>query len=561
MESLMPAANHILQKGLRYRITSRDRAPQIISLHHATGEVDHVLLPFDAFASFLTAPLPHGAEIYARNVQIRRKRASPWAKVRKGSEAARIRKKARFAAPLRHGGCILSYDRPAKGAPRQSLIDNRGMDLGSESLATLLSSEMLLDPLPRLPHSDAPAPVFSGTIAIVLHLHYPELWDEFAAVFTHSKLRFRLIVTLTTENPTLAAKITTQFSDSHVLTTENLGRDIRPFVAVLQSGLLDEVDLVCKLHAKRSLASGVTGARFGHLWRRRAVLDLLGSPRQVQSILTRFQTQPRLGMAGPATLRLKNGSGIDPGFEASQPVRHDLCAKAGLDPAHITDDFFAGTMFWARRTALEPLRSLALPDDLYTPESAQTGDQFEHALERFFADCARAQDMRLGDIEPLALVPQNTSLRSDKGEILAPHALFEAPRAMYRHRWARPLPDDLTGRKVALVSTLDPLENLNAKGWLTAICLSTEDVSDSAADAIFLRASGGFDMALFADALHSAPQLWESDALQLVTVDEIIPLSLTNPETRRLINDTLCWHRASETHHRTTRLLKELLQT
>lgn len=559
----MSATTHSLQKGLRYRLSSRNRAPQIIALHHVTGEVDHILLPFDAFPDVLIAPLPHDAEIHAEGLELRRKYAAPWAKVRAGSEAARIRKKARFAAPLRYGGCILSYRSPAKGAPRQSLIDNRGMDLGSESLATLLSSEMLLDALPALPDKDAPAPAFSGTIAIVLHLHYPELWDEFAAVFAHSGLTFRLIVTLTAPDPDLADRITAQFPDAHIRTIDNLGRDIRPFVTVLQSGLLDGVDLVCKLHGKRSLDSGVTGARFGHLWRRRALLDLLGSPRHVQAILNRFDTQPRLGMVGPATLRLKNGSGTDPGFKASQPIRQDLCVKTGLDPAHITDDFFAGTMFWVRRTALEPLRNLALPDNLYTQENAQTGDQFEHALERFFADCTRAQDMRLGDIEPLALVGPETQLRSDKGEILAPHALFEAPRAMYRHRWATALPDDLSGQNVALVTTPVLVERVKAQGWLTALCATSEPTQPSPADALFLRDPGGFEMALFADALRSAPQLWQAEAVQLVTQTQTISLpraALQNSDIRATLSETLVWHRSSETRHRTTQPLKALLQ-
>lgn len=559
----MSASANLLRAGQRYRITCKDRSPQIIAVHHATGEIDHVLLPFDAFNNFKSTPLPHDAEIHAEDLQIRLTRDLSWAWVRGDAHNSRIRQKSRFAAPLRYGGCIYSFERPARGAPRQSLADNRGMDLGSESMATLLASEMILDSIPPLLDADGPSPMFSGKIAIVLHLHYPELWDEFAAFFAHSKLAFRLIVTLTANARAVEAQIISQYPAAKILILDNLGRDVRPFVTVLQSGLLDEVDLVCKLHGKRSKASGVTGAHFGHLWRRRALLDLLGSPRHLQTILDRFETQQNLGMAGPATLRLRNGSGTDPGFDTSKQARQHLCEEANLNSKHIVDDFFAGTMFWVRRAALEPLRNLSLPDDQYTVENTKQGDQFEHALERFFADCTRASGYRLGDIEPLALVPSDTQIRSVTGEIIAPHSLFEAPRAMYRRCWAKPLPVDLSARKVALVTMPNLVRDLREKGWLTVLCRTFEHPQDSSADGLFLRSQGGFSLAAFADALQTAPQLWNVKVLQLVTEDETLTLqqeALQNPEIRTILNETLVWHRASETRHRTTRMLKTVLQ-
>ncbi|MEP1933690.1 MAG: rhamnan synthesis F family protein, partial [Roseibium sp.] len=323
--------SHSLKAGAPYALRSLTDKPQIIEVHHAPGAIDYILLPTDAFQRFQFLPLEHEVVIRAERLEARKARISLWNR----NTPERIVRKSRFAAPLRYGGCIYSFDRPQKGDPKLSLADNRGMDLGSESLATLLSSQMIRDSIPKLPHGDAPAPQIDGAIAIILHLHYPHLWEEFATFFKHSKLSFQLIVTLTATNSDLEAKITSEFPGAIVRVVENLGRDVRPFIKMLQSVALENVDFICKLHGKRSILSGVSGARFGHLWRRRALLDLLGSPLQVQKILSRFQTRPQLGMIGPATLRLRNGSGSDPGFDSSLPIRRNLCAKAQMGAVNI----------------------------------------------------------------------------------------------------------------------------------------------------------------------------------------------------------------------------------
>ena len=496
---------HPLEAGQAYLIKSRDRSPQIIEVHHAPGQIDHVLLPFDAFGRFGWLALSHDAVIHGDGLKVTPR---PW--YLPEPDAVQIRNRPRFAAPLRFGGCIYARQKPRKGASRTSLHDNRGLDLGSEAIATLLSSQMIGDALPPLP--DGPDYAQTLRVAVVLHLHYPELWEEFATVLEHSKLTCRLIVTLTAPNPTLEAAIQARFEGAKVQIVDNLGRDIRPFMEVLHSGALDDVDLICKLHGKRSVLSGVSGSRFGHLWRRRNLLDLLGSPNQVAGILAQFEARPKLGMMGSAPLRLRNGNGPEPGYVASLPARRDLCEAAEIDPRHIADDLFAGTMFWVRRSALEPLRHLFI-GDRYTPEDSQTGDQFEHALERFFADCVRARGMVLGDIAPLTLSS------GPLGDIVAPRALWAGPNAGFESHWAKPLPDNLEGKRIALLTAPDAPTRmaLSDAGYLTVLCSAQTPPPDLPCDAIFIRTPQGSDMTLWGAALRAAPALWDAEELLLVS--------------------------------------------
>jgi len=301
---------------------------------------------------------------------------------------------------------------------------------------------------------------------------------------------------------------------------------------------------------------------------------------------------------------LKPAQSLAPGFEASLPARRKLSTQAGIDPKHITDDLFAGTMFWVRRTALDPLRHIAIPDDLYTPEHSQTGDQFEHALERFFADCTRASGMRLDDIEPLTLSPESPPHTHPK-RILAPRALWLGPNASLPHRWAKPLPGGLTDQRIACMATSPDmpehahalLKALRQTGYTTLLCMALDDletVPDTPACALFLRQKGGFDMPLWGAALRTHPALWDARELLFVTdrvkgptcdaskafapfkatqADAVCafpdhplemlslqPRALADPEIRAFFETALCWNKHSESAFRYAAKIRPVME-
>ncbi|MCP4071985.1 MAG: hypothetical protein GY742_09640 [Hyphomicrobiales bacterium] len=63
-------------------------------------------------------------------------------------------------------------------------------------------------------------------IAVVVHLHYNNLWPEFAEKLPDFPVDFDLLVTITKQNELLAEQIERQFAGATVEKIGNKGRDI-----------------------------------------------------------------------------------------------------------------------------------------------------------------------------------------------------------------------------------------------------------------------------------------------------------------------------------------------
>ena len=595
-----------LEADLRHVLSSETTAPALVQLRHDTGLLDHVLLPFDGFSKFYVTPMERPLNITGPGLKVRTEKR--LLALSQQGETEKVLSKSRFAAPISHGGCIYTLDRPRSTTTRRDLSDYRGMDLGSESLTTLMTSQILLDETPIF-DTEGIAPSDASNVAVILHLHYTELWPEFAQFLERSLKEFKLIVTINEENAELRQTIKTRFERSHILKLPNLGRDVWPFLKVLKSELLDDVELICKLHGKRSLLSGVSGSRYGHLWRRRNLCDLIGTPDQVSSILKRFAAVPKIGMLGSAPLRLPNGYGDDPGAKTARALREKFAQDLGYPQPAGDNDFFAGTMFWTRKEALRGLSRLDLSDADFEDHVNAQGDGLEHALERFFADAIRANGFQLGDVEPLTNATKFKALRSNSGRLTAPKALYLGPRDAFAEKWLIP-PNLTTDTRVALIAAITPdgsllehtkrlMSSCRTAGYQTVLGIACPDPStelnlrDIPADAVFLREVGGFHFSLWSAQLRSCRELWAvkeiafcsdrivghigaldrsvaKDGLAMFssanrdphfpTVLSLGPEALCKPSVQDFFDTALDWNKESETHHRYDRQLIRYLE-
>jgi lipopolysaccharide biosynthesis protein len=230
-------------------------------------------------------------------------------------------------------------------------------------------------------------PVFSkplqldGSIAtgIVVHLHYCDVWPDFERRLRNLTCPFSLIVTLNEPNPHFIARIAGQFPNAKVLVYPNRGRDVGPFIQLLREGHLDEFELICKLHGKKTVSLGPRMI-FGEVWRRLLLNDLVGSDELVRAILQRFVSRPRLGLVGSSHFR----GNYPESWPGNAALTLELAKRLGCPEDRFKPDFFAGTMFWIRRELLDLLKPLNLSQDDFPEEAGQTDGTLQHALERIF---------------------------------------------------------------------------------------------------------------------------------------------------------------------------------
>jgi hypothetical protein len=234
---------------------------------------------------------------------------------------------------------------------------------------------------------------------IVCHLYYMEVIDEIAALIGSLTQQFDVIVTMPVSREEWRARILALIPDARIFTFDNFGRDVRPFIKLLEQGLLDDYDLICKIHSKMS-RSGGRQQIYGDFWRRRLLLDLLGVESVLDDTLQRFAQDRKLGMMGPAAYRCP-GPLFDEsvGWGPNREKVSDLAGRLGIADTEIVLDFFAGAMFWVRREALEPLRHLALADSYFEPEQGLRDGGPEHAVERIFAMAVTKAGYRLENIK------------------------------------------------------------------------------------------------------------------------------------------------------------------
>ena len=153
----------------------------------------------------------------------------------------------------------------------------------------------------------------------------------------------------------------------------NRGRDMWPFVRVVELGLVGDYDAVLKLHTKASVHRVD-----GDAWRDRLVDSLCPSPEGIGLILELLRRDQDVGMVAPS------GAVLGREFWGSNgPMVDALAARTGIavDPERVW--FAGGSMFWSRPGPLNQLRNARLTIDDFEHEAVSIDGTTAHALERF----------------------------------------------------------------------------------------------------------------------------------------------------------------------------------
>lgn len=221
----------------------------------------------------------------------------------------------------------------------------------------------------------------SGSIAIHLHLFYPDLMEEFAQYFSHMPYTFDLYISIiddrVREEVLRKASGIPKVGQVVVRKVENRGRDVAPLLATFGKELLN-YDYFCHVHSKKSLYTG--GEQLD--WRQYLLEHLFGSEELIRAVFYGFEQGEKVGMIYPETFPDMPYWGH--AWLQNEKSRDELLAKTGLScpPGKKYIDFPMGTMFWARTQALRQFFEAGLRTEDFPEENGQTDGTIAHAFER-----------------------------------------------------------------------------------------------------------------------------------------------------------------------------------
>jgi len=237
-----------------------------------------------------------------------------------------------------------------------------------------------------------------AAVAVVVHIYYEDTWPDIAGALRGLTIPFDLIVSTVAGRQRLIETIRRDYPRAEIEVVENRGRDVGPFITLLERGRLDRYKYICKIHGKKSI-DGSRKTYMGAMWRRRLLFDLLGAPGAANAAIALFERDPSIGMIGSRVFRLpKKDYSEDLSWSANRAMTLKIAERMGVPPEKFRLDFFGGTMFWVRPEALKPLANLGLAAEM-PDESGRIDGDLPHAVERVLPTSVLAAGYRLADCD------------------------------------------------------------------------------------------------------------------------------------------------------------------
>lgn len=217
-------------------------------------------------------------------------------------------------------------------------------------------------------------------VAVQAHMFYADLADELSGYLGHIPCPFDLFVT--TDSREKAEAIRSRFSairnvsKLEVSCVDNRGRDVLPFLEQM-SNVIDEYDLVCHIHTKKSVYG-----EYGADWRTYLLQNLLGSENLVLDIFNAFLTNEKLGVVFPQTFHaVKNNLEWGSNRQIALRAIGSLGMQVDL-PMEIV--FPAGNMLWFRPKSVRQLFSPDVPTFHSEGDDEKIDGTIMHAVERLW---------------------------------------------------------------------------------------------------------------------------------------------------------------------------------
>ena len=234
--------------------------------------------------------------------------------------------------------------------------------------------------------------------AVILHAYYEDLACELVERYiSQHQDKLDLIITMRSDvKSSTLEKIKASFPNVFLVMVENRGRDIRPFIKALKVADGFGYKFICKVHTKKS-PHRVDGQQ----WRESLFDDLLSSHEQVSKIINHLSNREDTGIIAPKNsitdlsipeINLGNRYWLEKLFARMHTPELSKTFKTS---------FPAGSMFWFRKDALDPLASNLLDEEEFELEAGQLDGTLAHSVERVTGAVANAQGYKVIDITSL----------------------------------------------------------------------------------------------------------------------------------------------------------------
>jgi lipopolysaccharide biosynthesis protein len=217
-------------------------------------------------------------------------------------------------------------------------------------------------------------------LAVVIHLHYVEMWPNFAEKLARIDTPFDLFVSVPYEHSSIYLET---IGEMHLQTTiipvPNRGRDVLPFIVVATRLRGQGYEYILKVHSKKSLHR-----TDGNDWLSDVLSKLL--PHSGVSSIIHTLKDSSTGAIGPEghTVALSRHAGGN--RRTISKLVEDMTGKgySKVVKNEESNPFFGATMFWCRADFLNPLLDLYLMPSDFDQELGQIDSTTAHALERVF---------------------------------------------------------------------------------------------------------------------------------------------------------------------------------
>ena len=209
-------------------------------------------------------------------------------------------------------------------------------------------------------------------VAVILHLHYLDMWDEIADYLSHfGGYGFDLYISVTETNNQLVGKILQKYPDATIFLFENRGRDIFPFIRVLKNIIDLDYIAVCKIHTKKSIYR-----KDGSKIKDELFNALIGNKERISEIITLFESDENIGLVVPEKYNIPH-TRKNMTFHRKIVVALEKIFQVEFKES----SFPAGSMYWFKPAAL---KELCMIESKHIPlEDGWADGTVMHTIERY----------------------------------------------------------------------------------------------------------------------------------------------------------------------------------